>query len=825
MNKQRAELHIHTAMSTMDGIGTARDYIDAAIEKGLSAIAVTDNASVQAFPDAYREIKRLQSLDVNLKLIYGNEIYMTDKEETYHTSILVINKIGLKNMYKLVSLANTEYFDKVPKTPKSELTKFRKGLLIGSGCDVGELYHAVRDKKSDDALIKIAEFYDYLEVVPVGNFEYYIEQGYVKDKEGLIAINKKIIEIGEMTKKPVVAVSDAHYVDERDMICRNILMQYKGYDNYENQPLLSMRTTDEMLLEFDYLPKEKAYEIVVKNTNEIADMVDDMIPPVEMEADYEADIKELENLVYKKLREKYGKNIPKEFLNRAEQELSVIGEIQSNGYLMLLSSKLVGMAIEKGWTVGNRGSVASSYIAYLLGITEINPLDAHYYCPKCHYVEFHNEYNCGVDMEDKVCNCGEKLEKDGFTIPYETFFGTDGSREIDIDLNFPPEYQKEAFENLKELTGTEIVRCGAIGTIPYKTTCAMVNQYCKTEKIKLDKYQKEEIADKLLFVKRTTGIHPGGVFIVPKGKEICDYTPLQYPAACSDLCYITHFDYHSIDRLAGLIKFDILTHDTPSMLRQLEKLTGTKTKDIPLDDEKTMKLFSNRKTLGIPEFGTDYVRECVMDKVKTYSFDNLIRISGLSHGTDVWYDNGENLVSEGKELTDIVSCRDDVMLYLISQGFEREEAYKISEGIRKGKGLTEEQYDMLINRGIEKWRLDSWNKIKYSFPRAHAASYVLLAYRVAYYKAHFPLEFYCAYFNINVDDFDAERLINNAKELPQKIKKLKEKKELSAQEEYLLTYMKVCQEMYDFGYKFVAGNIKNKKFDSFCIENGMLKPL
>ena len=580
-----------------------------------------------------------------------------------------------------------------------------------------------------------------------------------------------------------------------------------------------------MLLEFDYLPKEKAYEIVVKNTNEIADMVDDMIPPVEMEANYEADIKELENLVYKKLREKYGKNIPKEFLNRAEQELSVIGEIQSNVYLMLLTFKLVETATKKGWTVGNRGSVASSYIAYLLGITEINPLDAHYYCPKCHYVEFHNEYNCGVDMEDKMCECGTKLTKDGFTIPPETFFGIDGSFDIDIDLNFPSEYQAKALEDLKKITGLETVRCGTVNTISYKVALAMINQYCKKEGIKLNKYQKEEIADKLSYVKRSTGIHPGGVFIIPKGKEICDYSPIQNPADCFDYGYITHFDFHSIDRFAGLIKLNILTNDTPSMLRQLEKLTGTKTKDIPLDDEKTMKLFSNGKTLGIPEFGTDYVRECVMDKVKTYSFDNLIRISGLSHGTDVWYDNGENLIAEGKELSDIVSCRDDVMLYLVSHGLEREESYKISERIRKGKGLTEEQYDMLINEGVEIWRLDSWNKIKYSFPRAHAASYVLLAYRVAYYKAHFPLEFYCAYFNINVDDFNPEILIDKAKELPKEIKKMKENKELSAWKQDLLTNMKVCQEMYDAGYKFVTGNIKNKKFDSFCIENGMLKPL
>ena len=834
MNKQRAELHLHTTMSTMDGVNTAKDYINFALQEKMPAIAITDYACVQAFPEAYKaynEVKRLHDPDFKFKLIYGNEIYMADdstkasnKGETYHASILVINKIGLKNLYKLVSLANTQHFDKVPITPKSELEKYREGLLIGSGCDAGELYHAVRDKKSDDELIKIATFYDYLEIVPVGNFEYYIEQGDANDKEALIAINKKIIEIGTITGKSVVAVSDAHYVSEEDRICRNILMHYEGCDNYENQPLLSMRTTDEMLAEFDYLPEEKAYEIVVENTNKIANMVDAEILPIDhLNANaYEADIKELEDLVYKKMHEKYGENVPQEFLNRAEQELSVIGQIQENIFNILLSSELVKAAVEKGWTVGNRGSAASSYIAYLLGITEINPLDAHYYCPKCHYVEFHDEYSCGVDMEDKMCKCGEKLEKDGFTIPYETLFDTDGSRVIDIDLNFAPEYQAKAFENLKEITGLETVRCGTVNTISYKVVLAMINQHCKKEGIKLNRYQKKELADKLLKVKRSSGIHPGGVFVIPKGKEICDYTPLQYPANGDEWGYVTHFEYHD---LPELLKIDILANDTPSMLRQLEELTGTKSKDIPLDDEKTMELFSERKTLGIPEFGTDYVRECVMDKVKTYSFDNLIRISSLSHGTDVWHENGENLIAEGKGLTDIVSCRDDVMLYLISHGIDRKEAYKISERIRKGKGLTEEQYDMLISEGVENWRLDSWNKIKYSFPRAHSASYVLLSYRIAYYKANFPLEFYCAYFNINADDFNPEILIDNEKELPKEIKKMEENKELSAWKQDLLMNMKVCQEMYDAGYKFVGGKAENKRIEGFCIEDGMIKPL
>ena len=838
-------------MSTMDGVSTPRDYINAALfgEQGhsmLSAIAITDHASVQAFPDAYREFERLQSLDVNLKLIYGNEIYMTDKGEIYQTSILVLNKKGLKNLYKLVSLANTEYFDQVPKTPKSELKKNHNGLLIGSGCDAGELYHAVRDGKSDNELMEITKFYDYLEVVPTGNFEYYIEQGYAKDREDLIAINKKIVAIGERAAKPVVAVSDAHYADEKDKICRKILMQYKGYENYEQQPLLSMRTTDEMMAEFAYLSEEKAYEIVVENTNKIADMVNVLIPPVDGDVNdkkniYAADIKKLRDLIFeklwqkyglqhfnpkefvdlilKKLWKKYGEDMPSECWRRFQQEFSMIGKNQINIFNLLLSAKLVERAGDKGWTVGNRDSVASSFIAYLLGITEINPLPAHYYCPKCHYVEFHNEYNCGVDMADKTCQCGTKLEKDGFTIPHETFFGPGCfSYDIGIDFYCAKEYQKEAFLHVKELTGSEIVRLGTVNFISRKMAFSMVNQYCKKEEIQLDQDQKEEIVGKLSHVKHFTDIYPGEVLLVPQGNEIYNYTPIQYPDGCFDYGYITHFDFYSIHYFVGLIKFCILGHDTLSMIRQLEEFTGIKSNDILLDDKKTMKLFLSGKTLGISEFGTDYVRECVMNQVKTYSFDNLIRIFGLSQGTGVWSKNGEQLILKGKKLSDIVSFRDDVMLYLISRGIERKEAHKISERIRRGRRLTEEQYDMLISKGVEKWRLDSWNKIQYSIPRARAASHVLLAYRLAYYKAHFPLEFYCAYFNIHVDDFNPEILINKAQELPGKAPKITNRKSS------LYALMKVCQEMYDSGYKFTVDQIQKGKIEKFSIENGMLKP-
>ena len=1017
--RKRAELHLHTTMSAMDGVSTIKDYINTAICEKMPAIAITDHATVQAFPEAYNIMKRYDDLDFRPKLIYGNEIYMVDdkpkavmgtcdvslkgeftvvdiettgldpikdkiteiaayklkdgvivdsfttlvnpevdipeeisnltgitnemvkdaptiksaladfmafynksvivahnakfdvsflkskaKESGFtfvpcyvdtltiartllpdirnyrlatvckelnieieiqhraygdakataemfiqlceklcdvgvdevgkindvmkgsnrgnrvHATILVLNRSGLKNLYKLVSIANIENFYKVPITLKGDLKEFREGLLIGSGCDCGELYSAVRDGLSDDELVSIAEFYDYLEVVPIGNFEYYIESGYANDKEDLVAVNKKIVEIGEITGKPVVAVSDAHYVHKEDMICRKIVMKHQGYVDYNNQPLLSMRTTKEMLAEFSYLDKEKAYEIVVENPIKIAEMVDDLFSPIETEITYDADIKELVDLTYKKLNEKYGDRVPQECLNRIDWELSIVGQNNRNIYNILLSAKLVEKATSDGWNVGTRGSVASSYIAYLLGITEINPLDAHYYCPSCHYVEFHKEYNCGVDMDDKVCECGTNLQKDGFTIPHETFFGIDGSRDIDIDFNFAPEYQEKAFEQLNELVASKMIRCGTICTLPDKTVRSMIAEYCKDENIKLNKYSRDELATQLSYVKRTTGIHPGGVYILPNGKDISDYTPTQYPAHYHETgVQTTHFDYYS---LFDLLKVDILAHDMPSMLRQLENLTGTNSKTIPLDDKKTRALFLEKKTLGVPEFSTLFVRN-VMNKIDVSSFDNLIRISGASHGTDVWINNGENLIEEGKDFSDIVSCRDDVMLYLISHGLERKEAYKISERIRKGKGLTEEQYIMLMNDGVEKWRLNSWNQILYSFPRARAASYVLLAYRIAYYKAHYPLEFYCAYFTLYADIFNADTLINNVRELPDEIQKLKNSR-LGSNKRDLLALMEVCQEMYNAGYKFVSDKIKKERFVEFFIEDGTIRP-
>lgn len=827
MNKQRSELHVHTNMSAMDGINTAEEYINAATEHGLSAIAITDNGSVQAFPEAYNAWK---SVNEKIKLIYGIELYMVLDENNplnpFHTSILVKNKKGLINLYKLISIASREYFEKMWITSKDEIEKYRDGLLIGSGCENGELYDAISTAKSMDALLKIAGFYDYLEVVPICNFEYFIKWGYAETKNDLIKINRKIVELGEMTGKPVVAVSDAYYVNKKYALCRKVLFRSQGYKNYNEQPDLSVKTTEELLDEFEYLGEKKAYEIVVENPNRIADMVDDPFPPFELNAHYEAYVEKFKNLVAEKTVEKYGKNIHKRMKDRIDWELSMICRNELSVYNFMIGTELVGRAKKNGWTVGNRGSVASSLIAHLLGIADINPLEAHYHCSKCHYVEFHDKFSCGVDMEDKVCECGTKLEKDGFTIPPECFLGTDGSTVADIDYNFAPEYQKEAFEHLEKALNTTIVRGGTIRTIPYNAARNMICDYSVNENILFSKAEREELADKITRIKLSDGKYPGKMIVVPTGKEIYDYTPIRYNEFEDGKWRITHFNscyssasysFHKV-----LNHIDVLSHDDPSMIRKLEKLTNVTVKNIPLDDKETMQLFAESKTLGISEFSTSFVRERMMSKVHPDSFDDLIRISGMSHGTEVWTDNAEKLIDEGRDVSEVVSCRDDVMLALIAGGIEREEAYKISVQIRKGKGLTEEQYAALLGKGFEKWKLDSWNKILYAFPRAHAASYVLYAYRMAYYKAHYPLEFYCAYFSTYAENFDADLLINHASSLRQKIREAKCNLKNTDISELIM--MEVCQEMYDKGYDFTVHNISNA-IKEFIIENGKIAPV
>jgi len=637
----------------------------------------------------------------------------------------------------------------------------------------------------------------------------------------LIEINKTIVELGKKINKPVVAVSDAHYIYSEDELCRKILMHHKGYDDYNNQPNLRMRTTQEMMQEFSYLDEETAIQIVVENTNSIADMVEDTFSPIDECAEYVGDFDKLKGLTYAGAYKYYGNNLPAQVVERIEWELNMLKENSRSVYNYLLCADLVEKAEMKGYVVGTRGSVASSLVAYLIGITEINPLEAHYICPKCNYVEFQDEYSCGVDMPDKNCShCDSELIKDGFTIPAETFFGLDGERDIDIDLLFAPEYLNEAKKKLKELVGGDIINAGTIGTIQQRYAYRMIEKYCKNENLKLTDNTEIELAERLSKVKKTAGIHPGGILVIPNKKQLYDYTPIQFPNGNTNAqCLESHFDFYS---LLHLLKVDIHAHDDPAMLKMLENMTGISVRDIPLDDKETMELLTKGSTLGISEFKAPFVRNQMIPQIKPETFDDLIRISAASHGTDVWTDNADVLVDNGIPFSETVSARDDVMLYLIKNRADRSKAYKISERIRKGKGLTEEQYDDLLERGVEQWRLDSWNKIKYSFPRAHAANYVLMAYRIAYFKTHYPLEFYCAFFSVNSYLFDADALINEKKKLKQRIADITEEPECGCDSELMM--MQVCQEMYDKGFDFVSDKIKNESFDSFFIEEGKLRP-
>jgi len=825
MNIKRAELHLHTSMSTMDAITTPEEYLKTANIQGLGAIALTDHASVQGFLQAYNAVKK--SKNNTVKLIYGNEVYLEDdkmpsgKKQT-HATVLALNKIGIKNLYRLVTLSNTQYFNKVPCTPKSLLTQHREGLLVGSGCSCGELYTALANGKSDRELEELAMFYDYIEIVPIGNFATYGFAG----RDDLIKINIRLAKLGEKLGKPVVAVSDAHYAGRADAICRRIIQKHEGSEDYKNQPDLSLKTTEALLCEFEYLGSEKAKEIVVTNPAMIAAMADDTFAPYDTDAQYVSQTEKLEALVEKKAREKYGSRIHPHIRKRLDFELSAIRQNSLTSYDFLVGAELVGRAVELGEHVGNRGAVASSLAAYLIGITRINPLEAHYLCSLCCHTEFHTEYGCGVDMPDKLCKkCGIKMKKDGFTVVPEMFFGYDGEKHIDIDYNFSPEYRSEAIRHLEQFTHLRTVRCGTVSTIPLRKAIKMTDSYCETEEPGLDRVVRNVIAEKLSSVKQTNGHHPGRTLLIPEGKDTSDYTPLDtVQTSGGEKITVTHFDF-GVAPLQYSPRFilhsiDILEHNDMQMLKRLEELTGVKSDDIPLDDIDTMKLFSNGNTLGINEFSGTFVRKNILPLVKPGRFDDLIRISGLSHGTGVWTSNGEHLFRNGMKISEITSCRDDVMLELMKRGLDRKSAYTVSEQIRKGRGLSDSAYSALCDMGMKKIVLDSWNKIRYSFPRGHAATYVLFAFKIAYYKVHFPLEFYCAYFSAYAQDTDADLFASDRNFLAALADTLTDK--LPWYDQSRLVMAETCLEVIDAGYGFELKSTAAGSDMTFEVGNGKI---
>ena len=786
-----------------------------------------------------------------VQMLYERDIYTLDKlnEEgtlddesikklhQYHCIILASNEMGRINLYRLVSASHLQYFNRFPKIPKSLVNKYREGLIIGSACEAGELFRAMVNGRSDAEIARIVNFYDYLEVQPIGNNSFMIEKEdyYVKDEEDLRDLNRRVISLGEKFDKPVVATCDVHFLNPEDEIYRRIIMAGKGFDDADNQPPLYLHTTEEMLSEFDYLGNDKAYEIVVTNTNKIMDMCEkispvrpDKRPPVIENSD-----QMLRNICHNRAHEIYGPELPQIVTERLERELN---SIISNGYsvMYIIAQKLVWKSNDDGYLVGSRGSVGSSLAATMAGITEVNPLSPHYLCPECFYVDFDSEEvkkfagGAGCDMPDKVCpNCGHKLNKLGFDIPFETFLGFKGNKEPDIDLNFSNEYQSKAHAYTEVIFGKgQTFKAGTIGTVAEKTAYGYVLKYLEERGKVKRRCEIERIAEGCIDIRRTTGQHPGGIVVLPIGDEIHSFTPVQHPA--NDVksgIVTTHFDYHSIDH--NLLKLDILGHLDPTMIRMLQDLTGIDPLEIPLDSREVMSLFKDTSALGIPEFGTDFAMQMLIDTKPQY-FSDLVRIAGLSHGTDVWLGNAQTLLKEGKATISTAICtRDDIMIYLIQKGLESELAFTIMEKVRKGKGLTPEWEQIMREHGVPDWYIWSCNKIQYMFPKAHAAAYVMMAWRVAYCKVFYPLAYYCAYYSIRANAFDYEKMAMGRERLEYYINDYKAKKAdgtISNVEDDELKDMRIVQEMYARGFEFVPIDIYKAKARSFQIIDGKIMP-
>ena len=765
-----------------------------------------------------------------------------------HAIILCKNREGLRNLYKLISKSHTETFFKRPVITKSMLNEHREGLVLGSACEAGELYPLVLEGRSDEAIKRIIDYYDYLEIQPTGNNAFMVENGKVNDFKEIEEVNRRICELGEEYNKLVVATCDVHFLNPEDEVYRRILMAGKGFKDADNQPPLYFRTTNEMLNEFDYLGEEKAFEVVVTNTNLIADSLEyiepverDKYPPV-----IEGSEKELEDMCYMKAKSIYGDPLPEIVQERLDRELN---SIISNGFavMYIIAQKLVKKSNDDGYLVGSRGSVGSSFVATMSGITEVNPLSPHYVCESCQYSDFESpevkKYagSSGVDMPDKTCpKCGEKLLKEGHDIPFETFLGFKGNKEPDIDLNFSGEYQAKAHKYTEVLFGEgHVFKAGTIGTLADKTAYGFVKNYFDEREIQVKEAEINRIIQGCVGVRRTTGQHPGGIIVVPKDQEIYTFTPIQKPANDQTSSVITtHFDYHSIDH--NLLKLDILGHDDPTMIRFLEDMTGLDATKIPLDEPKVMSLFRSGKelgvksediggimlgSLGIPEFGTDFVMQMLIE-TKPSTFSDLIRISGLSHGTDVWTNNAQQLVQEGKAIiSTVISTRDDIMTYLINQGLDKELSFTIMESVRKGKGLRDEWEAEMRKYDVPDWYIWSCKQIKYMFPKAHAAAYVMMAYRIAYFKVYYPLEYYTAFFSIRASNFDYGLMCKGKSALDAHIQDFKNRfNDLTKKEKDMIKDMRIVQEMYARGFEFLPIDLFQVEAKRFRIIDGKIMP-
>ncbi len=799
---------------------------------------------------------------------------MVRKLPSYHVIILAKNETGRVNLYTLISKSHLEYFGRHPRIPKSELARYREGLIVGSACEAGELYQAILNDRSQERIARIVNFYDYLEIQPLGNNRFMIGSDRVENvrsEEDLREINRRIVRLGEEFGKPVAATCDVHFLDPGDEVYRRIIMAGKGFTDADEQAPLYLHTTDEMLEEFEYLGSAKAREVVIENPNKIADMIErispvrpDKCPPVIENSD-----QELRDICYAKAHAMYGDPLPETVTERLERELN---SIISNGFavMYIIAQKLVWKSNEDGYLVGSRGSVGSSFVATMAGITEVNPLSPHYYCRNCHYSDFESEEvkayagGCGWDMPDKKCPvCGEMLAKDGFDIPFETFLGFKGNKEPDIDLNFSGDYQSSAHKYTEVIFGTgQTFRAGTIATLADKTAFGYVKNYYEERGQRKRNCEIDRIVQGCTGIRRSTGQHPGGIIVLPHGEDINSFTPVQHPANDTSTDIITtHFDYHSIDH--NLLKLDILGHDDPTMIKALESYISSPAMDneynetdhrfdatkIPLDDPGVMELFHGTEVLGIrpediggcpvgclgiPEFGTDFVIQMVVD-TKPQTLSDLIRISGLSHGTDVWLNNAQDLIRSGTATISTAICtRDDIMTYLINKGLDSEESFTIMERVRKGavaKGKCKEWPEFkkdMTEHGVPEWYIGSCEKIKYMFPKAHAAAYVMMAYRIAYCKINYPLAYYAAYFGIRADAFSYEIMCQGKEKLQYYIDDYNRRSDsLSKKEQDTMKDMHIVQEMYARGLEFLPLDIYRASATKFQIIDGekLMPPL
>jgi len=863
-NAQR--LLIKKKFTYVDTLGIARILLPKQAKHTLDAVAKTLGISLEnhhrAVDDAectaeifvkFISMLREKGADTLAKINAMGESSpdIVKRMSSYHAIILAENNIGRENLYRLVSESHLNYFSRHPRVPKSLLQKYREGLILGSACEAGELYRALLDGRPDAEIARIVKFYDYLEIQPLGNNEFMIESDRVpavNSREDIMNLNRRIVELGEEFNKPVVATCDVHFLDPEDEVYRRIIMAGKGFDDADRQAPLYLRTTEEMLKEFEYLGSDKAEEVVITNTNKIADRIDvmapvrpDKCPPVIPDSD-----KTLTQICYNRAHELYGSELPKIVEDRLEKELH---SIISNGFavMYIIAQKLVWKSVEDGYLVGSRGSVGSSLVAFMAGITEVNSLSAHYRCPNCHYYDFDSPQvrafagNAGCDMPDRNCPvCGKPLVKDGFDIPFETFLGFKGDKEPDIDLNFSGEYQSKAHKYTEVIFGAgQTYRAGTIGTLADKTAFGYVKNYYEERGRRKRNCEINRIVVGCTGVRRSTGQHPGGIIVLPMGEDINSFTPVQHPAndMTTDIV-TTHFDYHSIDH--NLLKLDILGHDDPTMIRMLQDLTGIDPTTIPLDDPQVMSLFQNTSalgitpdqidgcpvgSLGIPEFGTDFVIQMLLD-TKPKCFSDLIRISGLGHGTDVWLGNAQTLILEGTaDISSCICCRDDIMIYLINKGVDSALSFTIMESVRKGKGLKPEWEEAMKEKDVPDWYIWSCKKIKYMFPKAHAAAYVMMAWRIAYCKINYPLAYYAAFFSIRAKAFSYELMCQGQQHLENVMADYKRRGDsLSQKEQAAYRDMKIVQEMYARGFDFVPIDIFSAHSRNFQIVDGKLMP-